>query len=199
MPEIIYLGLSVSMKINEYFVSIIKLLQNQYSCSPFSKLYIADFCLPLKLRSLKYAHWTESSRSSVQFSRSIVSDSLQPHESQHARPPCPSPTPGVHSDSRPLSQWCHRHSEFYIVATWFSKCGLRNPEGPRDFQGSARSKLFLYSYYDVVYFLSLDWRLHWWVRVLVCPQKSGQWSHVMPLGHHYVLTTAHTVRNKCQS
>ena len=45
--------------------------------------------------------------SSVQFSHSVVSDSLQPHESQHARPPCPSPTPGVHSDSRPSSQWCH--------------------------------------------------------------------------------------------
>ena len=44
---------------------------------------------------------------SVQFSRSVVSDSLQPHESQHARPPCPSPSPGVHSDSRPLSRWCH--------------------------------------------------------------------------------------------
>ena len=45
--------------------------------------------------------------SSVQFSRSIVSDSLWPHESQHTRPPCPSPTPGVHPDSRPSSQWCH--------------------------------------------------------------------------------------------
>ena len=45
--------------------------------------------------------------SSVQFSRSVVSDSLWPRESQHARPPCPSPTPGVHSDSCPLSQWCH--------------------------------------------------------------------------------------------
>ena len=44
---------------------------------------------------------------SVQFSCSVVSDSWQPHESQHARPPCPSPTPGVHSDSRPSSQWCH--------------------------------------------------------------------------------------------
>ena len=42
--------------------------------------------------------------SSVQFSHSVMSDSLQPHESQHARPPCPSPTPGVHSDSRPSSQ-----------------------------------------------------------------------------------------------
>ena len=45
--------------------------------------------------------------SSVQFSHSVVSDSLQPHESQHTRPPYPSPTPGVHSDSRPLSPWCH--------------------------------------------------------------------------------------------
>ena len=44
---------------------------------------------------------------SDQISRSVVSDSLRPHESQHARPPCPSPTPGVHSDSCPLSQWCH--------------------------------------------------------------------------------------------
>ena len=44
---------------------------------------------------------------SVQFSRSVVSDSLRPHESQHARPPCPSPTHRVHSDSRPSSQWCH--------------------------------------------------------------------------------------------
>ena len=45
--------------------------------------------------------------SSVQFSRSVVSDSLQPHESQHAGPPCPSPTPGVYSNSCPLSWWCH--------------------------------------------------------------------------------------------
>ena len=44
---------------------------------------------------------------SVQFSCSVVSDSLQPHELQYARPPCPSPTPGVHSNSRPSSQWCH--------------------------------------------------------------------------------------------
>ena len=44
---------------------------------------------------------------SVQFSRSVMSDSLWPHESQHARPPCPSPAPGVHSNSRPSSRWCH--------------------------------------------------------------------------------------------
>ena len=44
---------------------------------------------------------------SLQFSHSVMSDSLLPHESQHARPHCPSPTPGVHSDSRPSSQWCY--------------------------------------------------------------------------------------------
>ena len=45
--------------------------------------------------------------SSVQFSCSVMSDYLWPHESQHVTPPCPSPTPGVHSDLRPSSQWCH--------------------------------------------------------------------------------------------
>ena len=52
-------------------------------------------------------YWLYSVGHSVQFSLSVVSGSLQPHESQHARPPCPSPTPGVHPDSCPSSQWCH--------------------------------------------------------------------------------------------
>ena len=58
--------------------------------------------------------------SSVQFSRSVVSDSLRTHESQHARPPCPSPTPGVHSDSHPSSQWCHPASSSSVDP--FSSC-----------------------------------------------------------------------------
>ena len=58
--------------------------------------------------------------SSVQFRRSVMSDSLWPHESQHARPPCPSPTPGVHSDSHPLSQWCHPAISSSVVP--FSSC-----------------------------------------------------------------------------
>ena len=57
---------------------------------------------------------------SVQFSRSVVSDSLRPHESQHARPPCPSPTPGVHSNSCPLSWWCHPAISSSVVP--FSSC-----------------------------------------------------------------------------
>ena len=58
--------------------------------------------------------------SSVQFSRSVVSDSLRPHELQHARPPCPSPTPRVHSNSRPSSQWYHPAISFSVIP--FSSC-----------------------------------------------------------------------------
>ena len=49
-----------------------------------------------------------------------MSSSLWPHESQHARPPCPSPSPGVHSDSRPLSQWCHPAISSTVIP--FSSC-----------------------------------------------------------------------------
>ena len=58
--------------------------------------------------------------SSVQFSRSVMSDSLRPNESQHARPPCPSPSPEVHSDSRPSSPWCHPAITSSVVP--FSSC-----------------------------------------------------------------------------
>ena len=62
-------------------------------------------------------HWVAFS--SVQFSRSVVSDSLSP-ESQHARPPCPSPTPGVHSDSCPSRPCCHPAISSSVVP--FSSC-----------------------------------------------------------------------------
>ena len=55
-----------------------------------------------------------------QFSRSVMSDSLRPHESQHARPPCPSPSPRVHSNSCPLSRWCHPTISSSIIP--FSFC-----------------------------------------------------------------------------
>ena len=71
---------------------------------------------------LSLINWTGSYQFcySLQFSRSVVSDSLRPHESQHARPPCPSPTPGVHSDSRPSSQWCHPAISSSVIR--FSSC-----------------------------------------------------------------------------
>ena len=56
----------------------------------------------------------------VKWSRSVVPDSLRPHESQHTRPSCSSPTPGVHSDSRPSSPWCHPAISSSVVP--FSSC-----------------------------------------------------------------------------
>ena len=58
--------------------------------------------------------------SSVQLSLSVVSDSLRPHKSKHARPPCPSPTPGIYSDSCPLSRWYHWTISSSVVP--FSSC-----------------------------------------------------------------------------
>ena len=67
-----------------------------------------------------YHHIVNGLFSSVQSSRSVVCDSLRPHESQHARSPCPSPTPEVHSDSRPSSQQCHPAISSSVIP--FSSC-----------------------------------------------------------------------------
>ena len=73
-------------------------------CLLFAILYFFDINGGLSLTTFLWKINLELQLiSSVQFGRSIMSDSLRPHESQHARPPCPSPTPGVHSDSRPSS------------------------------------------------------------------------------------------------
>ena len=68
---------------------------------------------------------------SVQFNHSVMSDSLQPHESQHARPPCPSPTPGVYSNSCPWSRWCHPAILSSVIP--FSSCPQSLPasESPK--------------------------------------------------------------------
>ena len=58
--------------------------------------------------------------SSVQFSHSVVSDPLWPHGLQHTRPPCPSPAPGVYSNSCPLSRWCHPNISSSVIP--FSSC-----------------------------------------------------------------------------
>ena len=63
---------------------------------------------------------SQSKRKSIQFSCSVASDSLQPHGMQHSRPPCPSPTPGVYSDSCPSSQWCHPTISSSVIP--FSSC-----------------------------------------------------------------------------
>ena len=95
----------------------------------FTRIFFCSFCtitekykLPLDKFMIQHLHkscFSECSQFS-QFSRSVVSDSSRPYESQHARPPCPSPTPGVHSDSRLSSQWCHPAISSSVVP--FSSC-----------------------------------------------------------------------------
>ena len=72
----------------------------------------------------------------VPFSRSVLFHSLRPHETQHARPPCPSPTPGVHSDSRSSSQWCPPAISSSVVP--FSSCPQSLPAS----ESFAMSQLF---------------------------------------------------------
>ena len=73
---------------------------------------------------------------SVQFSRSVMSDSLWPHESQHARPPCPSSTPRVHPNPCPLCRWCHPTISSSVIP--FSSCPQSFPAS-RSFQMSQLS------------------------------------------------------------
>ena len=101
---------------------------NEESIAPLMELFI----VPLFPVSVSIAAF-----SSVQFSRSVVSNSFRPHESQHARPPYPSPTPRVHSDSRPLSQGCHPAISSSVVP--FSSC-------PQSLPASVFSKSQLFAW-----------------------------------------------------
>ena len=112
--------------------------------------------------------------SSVQFSRSVVSDSLQPCESQHARPPCPSPTPGIHSDSCPSSQWCHPDISPSVVP--FSFC-------PQSFPASVFSNEST---------LRMRWPKYWSFSFSITPSKEHpglisfriDWLHLLAVWFH---------------
>ena len=100
---------------------------------------------------------------SVQFSRSVVSDSLQPHGLQHARPPCPSPIPRVYSNSCPLSRWCHPAISSSVVP--FSSCPQTLPAS-----GSFPSESTL----------RMRWPKYWGFSFSISPSNEHQdWS---PLG-----------------
>ena len=92
--------------------------------------------------------------SSVQFSHSVVSDSLRPHESQHARPPCPSPSPRVHSNSHPSRRWCHPAISSSVVP--FSSCPQSLPAS----EPFPMSQLF-----------ALRWPKYWSFSFSIIPSK----------------------------
>ena len=92
--------------------------------------------------------------SSVQFSHSVMSNSLRPHETQHARPPYPSSTPRVHPNSRPLSQWCHPANSSSVVP--FSSCPQSLPAA------------WVFSNEST---LHIRWPKYWSFSFSICPSK----------------------------
>ena len=109
---------------------------------------------PLYMRSL----------SSVQFSRSVVFDSLWPHGLQHTRPPYPSPTPRVHSDSCPLNRWCHptisvvpfsSHLQSFPASGSFQMSQFFASDGQRI--GVSASASVLANEYSGLIFFRIDW------------------------------------------
>ena len=102
-----------------FLIAVILLQRN--SCIV---LHCMDFFFKLEDNCFIMLHWFSLYNSvnqlSDQISCSVMSDSLRPHESQQARPPCPSPTPGVHPNSCPSSQWCHPAISSSVVP--FSSC-----------------------------------------------------------------------------
>ena len=145
------------------------ILMTGAKCTSTSWAWTTGCCLTAKthhrvVRKRGWHHWfwvgcfqgSEGSLkcqfNSAQFSSSVVSDSLWPHELQHARPPCPSPTPGVHSNSRPSSQWCHPAISSSIVP--FSSCPISLPAS----ESFPMSQLFAWGGQSVDFanFLTLD-------------------------------------------
>ena len=141
--------------------------------------------------------------SSVRFSHSVVSNSLRPHELQHTRPPCLSPTPGVHSNSGPSSQWCHPAISSSVIP--FSSCPQSLPAS-----GSfPMSQLFAWggqstgvsTLASVLPMKTQDWSLGLagWIslqskglsRVFSTPQFKGINSAVLSLLHSPTLTSIH--------
>ena len=110
------------MRLNVFFPTDMILLLEFWGHRNIEQLHFSKY-FSEKLQTISR---TRTNISSVQFSRSVLSDFLQPHESQYARPPCPSPTPGVHSNLYPSSRWCHPAISSSVVP--FSSCPQSLPE-----------------------------------------------------------------------
>ena len=123
------------------------------------KLRLPGYLYSFQLKPCNYID-SNFQLSAVQFSRSVVSDSLWPHESQHSRPPCPSPIPRVHSDSHPSSQWCHPAISSSVIP--FSSCPQSLP-APKSFLVSqlftwgGQSIQWAYSYINFCFLWISSW------------------------------------------
>ena len=119
---------------------------------------------------------------SVQFSHSVVSDSLWPHGLQHARPPCPSPTPGVYSNSCTLSRWCHPTISSSVVP--FSSCPQSFPaSGPfpmSQFFASGDQSIGVSASTSGIPMNSQDWFPLRWTGLSPCSPRDSQESSPTP-------------------
>ena len=111
-------GPSSIFKVSSIFKSLSDF--NSFAFSTFKGSCWLHQFLPKEPWPIFYLWASWLANTSVQFSRSVVSDSLRPHESQHARHPCPSPIPGVHPSSCASSQWCHPAISSSVIL--FSSC-----------------------------------------------------------------------------
>ena len=87
--------------------TVLRFTHSVASIPTVSSVYVEDWPQFFRDAGSPFTNLLHITQSVSQFSHSVASDSLQPRGLQHARPPCPSPTPRVHSDSCPLSYWCH--------------------------------------------------------------------------------------------
>ena len=111
---------------------------------------------------------------SVQFSHSVVSDSLRPHGLQHAKRPCPSPTPGVHLNPQPLSQWCHPATSSSVVP--FSSCPQSLPASETFPMRWPKYWSFSFSIIPIyIYLRSYFWGWNWSQNELSFGQHRKPW------------------------
>ena len=126
---------------------------------------------------MKYNKISNIKKSSVQFSRLVISNSLQTHVLQHARLPCPSPTPGAYSNSCPLSQWCHPTISSSVIPC--SSC-LQSFPASRSFQmsqlfASGGQSIGVSASASVLPMNIQDWfPLGWMVGSPCCPRDSQE-------------------------
>ena len=122
-------------------------------------------CRNMRSTNIKHigTDYSQTVQNSVQFSRSVMSNFLWPHEPQHTRPPCPSPTPRVYPNPCPLSQWCHPTISSSVIS--FSSC-------PQSFPAS-------WSFQISQLFASCGQRIGVSASTSVLPMNTQGWS---PLG-----------------
>ena len=117
-----------------------------------------------------------SRNSSVQFSRLVVSESLRPHEPQHVRPPCPSPTPEVHSNPFPLSRWCHPTISSSVIpfSSWLQSFPASGSFPMSQFFASGGQSIGVSALASVLPMNTQDWSpLGWRAHIRSTQSKTG--------------------------